>query len=87
MILNDPALLDDRLLKIYQDILVNVIQFHQLDFRLFETLRTLERQKKLFEDGYTKTLQSRHLANKSGKSEAMDIVFYVDEQPALQEQA
>lgn len=73
-----PNLLDEKLLVIYQDIVDNIITFHRLPFKLFETLRTKERQQKLFDDGFSKTLNSRHLPNKLGKSEAMDIVVYID---------
>ncbi len=80
-ICSDPCLLDFKLRDIYEKILMKIIKHHNLDFRLFETLRSPERQRKLFDDGFTKTLTSKHLGNNLGKSEAMDLVFYVDGKP------
>ena len=39
-------------------------------------VRTLEEQKLLFEQGKSKTLNSKHLPNQDGLSQAMDIVVY-----------
>lgn len=76
-----PNLLDDKLLTIYNDINDNILTYHRLPFKLFETLRTPERQQYLFDQGNSKTLNSRHLPNKLGKSEAMDLVLYIDNKP------
>ena len=77
----DPSLLDDRLLQIYNRINIEIINFHNLPFCLFETLRTPDRQKMLFDAGFTKTMHSKHLPNADGKSEAMDLVLYIDNKP------
>lgn len=77
MIERHLALLDDRLLDIVEYINTNIITYHRLPIKVFETLRTEERQQELFDKGFSKTLQSRHLPNKLGKSEAVDfVVFY-----------
>lgn len=55
--------------KIYRNIIVH----HQLPMGLFEGKRTQERQQWLFDQGYSKTLNSRHL-----DGSAVDFVFYYD---------
>ena len=42
---------------------------------IIEGLRTLELQKKYLAEGKSKTLKSKHLANKNGLSQAIDIAF------------
>lgn len=81
MIEKDPNLLEEKLLNIYNKIQIEIINHHQLPFKLFETRRTLERQKELLAKGYTKTLNSRHFPNANGLSEAMDLVLYIDGKP------
>ena len=44
---------------------VRAIKVTSADFTVFEGLRTLERQQKLFDSGATKTLNSRHLVGKA----------------------
>lgn len=44
-----------------------------IDFTVLEVLRTLERQKHLVATGASKTMKSRHLPGKNGKSHAVDI--------------
>lgn len=48
------------------------------DFGITCGLRNLEEQSKLFIEGATQTMSSRHLANLKGESEAVDIVVYVN---------
>ena len=48
------------------------------DFGVFETKRTLEKQKEYFEKGTSKTMNSKHLPDKNGIVRAMDIVPYVE---------
>ena len=48
------------------------------DFAVFEGLRDIERQKKLFASGASRTLNSYHLADKYGLSHAVDLVPYID---------
>ncbi len=55
---------------------MNVIDFlkiHNIPLELFETGRTLDRQKVLKAKGYSKTLKSKHLTG-----EAADFVVYLD---------
>lgn len=70
-------LLDDKLKPIAIWI-EDTIQYHRLPMKRFETLRYLERQKYLLSKGYSKTLNSRHLPNEFGKSEAVDYVVNID---------
>ena len=44
-----------------------------LDFTVLEVLRTPERQRELVKAGASKTMNSRHLPGKDGKSRAVDI--------------
>lgn len=44
-----------------------------LDFTVLEVLRTPERQRQLVAQGASKTLKSRHLPGRDGKSRAVDI--------------
>lgn len=44
-----------------------------LDFIVLEVLRTVERQRELVKQGASKTMNSRHLPGKDGKSRAVDI--------------
>lgn len=46
------------------------------DIRIFETDRTVIRQKMLFENGHSKTLHSKHLIAADKKCHAVDIVFW-----------
>lgn len=48
------------------------------DAGVFETKRTLERQKLLVAQGFSQTLNSKHIPNENGMVRAMDIVAYVN---------
>lgn len=74
---NHINLLDERLREIAEK-LEELLAYHRLPFKRFETLRTVERQKYIFEAGHTKTMNSRHLPNKMGKSEAVDYVLFIN---------
>jgi peptidoglycan L-alanyl-D-glutamate endopeptidase CwlK len=52
---------------------VRAIQLTPVDFTVFEGMRSMERQRSLFETGKTKTLNSRHLVGK-----AVDIPAWID---------
>ncbi len=78
---NHLGLLDEELREIVDHIFCDIIVYHRLDFIVFETLRNPERQKFLFESGVSKTLNSRHLPNTHGKSEAIDLVYRVNGKP------
>lgn len=71
-------LLDDRL-KEYAVKIEDLIAYHRLPFKRFETLRSIERQRYLLSIKTTKTLLSRHLPNILGKSEAVDYVLFIDD--------
>ena len=78
---NHPNLMCDELKDIYFDINDKIIIYHRLPFRLFETSRTIGRQKYLKEKGYTKTMDSKHIPNTFGKCEAFDVVMYMNNKP------
>lgn len=54
------------------------LKYSKYDFGITETLRTKERQQELLSAGKSTTMNSRHLANDRGVSEAIDIAVYVD---------
>lgn len=47
-----------------------------VDFSVLEGVRSLNRQKELVRQGKSKTLKSKHLPDKNGKSRATDIIAY-----------
>lgn len=47
------------------------------DFTVYEGLRSLSRQKTLLKQGYTTTLNSKHLRQKDGYGHAVDLVPWV----------
>lgn len=49
-----------------------------VDFTVLETLRTTERQKVLFDNGASTTMNSKHLKQPSGFAEAVDLGAYVE---------
>ena len=49
-----------------------------IDFTVLEVLRTIERQRQLVAQGASKTMNSRHLPGKDGKSRAVDIAPMID---------
>lgn len=51
------------------------LQLSEVDFGITEGLRTLERQKQLYAEGKSQTLNSRHLTG-----EAVDVVAYLGSQ-------
>lgn len=69
----DPERIDERLLKYFESLSKILKEKHNKDFRIFEGHRTLDRQKKLVKDGFSKTLKSKHL---SLPSLAIDIVEF-----------
>ena len=65
-----------RLAKIHPDlrrVVKRAIKNTEIDFTVLEGLRTKARQKKLFEAGASKTMNSRHLTG-----HAVDLGAYVD---------
>ena len=69
----DIKLIHPDLIKFFNSFSAEIKNKFNKDFRIFEGHRTLERQKVLFSQGYSKTLKSRHLSN---PSEAIDILEY-----------
>ena len=54
------------------------LKYSPYDFGITEGMRSLDRQKQLVAEGKSKTMNSRHLDNGHGVSEALDIAVYVD---------
>lgn len=54
-------------------VIERAIELTDIDFTVLEGLRTVERQRKLYAKGATKTMNSRHLTG-----HAVDIAPYVD---------
>lgn len=51
------------------------LELSPVDFTVIEGVRSTERQKQLFKDGFTKTLNSKHFVSaKTGYGHAVDIV-------------
>lgn len=51
------------------------LELSPIDFTVIEGVRSVERQKQLFKDGFTKTLNSKHfISPKTGYGHAVDIV-------------
>lgn len=59
--------------KSLQDLFYAAIGEAPYDFSITEGLRSLERQKKLFKDGKSKTMNSRHLTG-----HAVDVCIIID---------
>lgn len=72
MRVRDLELLDKEF-KPYAYNILGLIQAHNLPFRVFETLRTKERQEALVKKGRSRTLKSKHIEGK-----AVDFVLYID---------
>lgn len=49
-----------------------------VDFRNHEGVRSIERQRRLFDAGASTTLESKHLIQKDGYGHAVDLVPYLD---------
>jgi peptidoglycan L-alanyl-D-glutamate endopeptidase CwlK len=56
---------------------VLALKYSKYDFGVTESLRTKERQEQLVKEGKSQTMNSRHLDNGNGVSEAIDIVVYI----------
>lgn len=71
----------ERLSTCHQDlqkVAHRALELSPYDFGITEGIRTVERQKELFESGASKTMSSRHLPNADGVSEALDIAVYIE---------
>lgn len=64
--------------KDLQKVAHRALELSKHDFGITEGLRTIERQKELFESGASTTMNSRHLENENGVSEALDIGVYIE---------
>lgn len=54
------------------------LRLSEVDFSVTETLRSRERQATLFEQGHSRTLNSKHLADEHGLANALDVAAWVD---------
>ena len=57
---------------------IRALELSPYDFGITEGIRTIERQKELVTSGASKTMNSRHIANEKGFSEALDIAIYLE---------
>lgn len=57
------------------------IELTDVDFAVSEGVRSLERQQKLFDQGASKTMNSKHLLQEDGFSHAVDLVAILDGRP------
>ncbi len=69
----DHSLIDKELIKFYTSFSTELKTKFNKDFRIFEGHRTRERQKILFKQGFSKTLNSKHLINPSS---AIDVIEF-----------
>lgn len=67
--------LDYRLVHIICEVLKKDLP---CDFGVFETKRTIEKQREYVQRGVSKTMNSKHLPDKNGIVRAVDIVPYVN---------
>ena len=56
-----------------QKVIKRAAAISDVDFTVLEVLRTVDRQRQLVAQGASKTMNSRHLPGKDGKSRAVDI--------------
>lgn len=70
---SDLKLIHKDLLNFYGEFSKQLKDKHGKIFKIFEGHRSLERQKILFSQGFSKTMKSRHLSN---PSEAIDIIEF-----------
>lgn len=72
----------NNLVDVHPDLIACVVLslyvFTDIDFSVTEGLRTLERQKKLYAEGKSKTMNSRHLVQSDGFSHAVDLAPWVN---------
>lgn len=57
-------------------IVQSTIETGIMDFSVNEGVRTLERQKKLVSEGFSKTMKSKHLVQSDGYGHAVDLYPY-----------
>ncbi len=70
-------LLTDEMKEICEKV-EELIAWHKLPFKRFETLRSLKRQEYIFSQGHTKTMNSKHLPGPDGKSRACDYIVFIN---------
>ena len=72
---------EQKLINLHPD-LVSVaylaLSYSKYDFGITETLRTIEQQEIYVKEGKSETMNSRHLENEGGYSEALDIKIWVN---------
>ena len=67
--LNTLQGVDEKLIAVVK----RAIELTEIDFRVTEGLRSVERQRMLFDDGKSQTMNSKHLLGK-----AVDVVAYFE---------
>lgn len=69
----------DNLVGVHPDlvrIVHDVMALQIMDFTVVDGLRSIEEQKKLFEKGYSNTMNSLHLKQRTGFGHAVDLYPY-----------
>ena len=72
---------EEKLLDVHPDLVAVVrlaLTHSPVPFIVTEGVRSLEKQKKLFELGATRTLKSRHLRTTAGNCHAVDVAAWLD---------
>lgn len=70
---------EERLKTLHPDmarVVRRALGFQVMDFTVLETLRDHARQELMVKNGASKTMDSRHLANRNGLAEAADLLPY-----------
>ena len=69
----------DNLVGVHPDlvrVVYDVMDLQVMDFTVTDGLRTVEEQKVLFDRGYSKTMNSKHLRQSDGFGHAVDLCPY-----------
>lgn len=67
---------EEKLIGVHPDLVRVVrraIEITEIDFKVGEGVRTIERQRKLVAEGKSKTLNSRHIPGRDGLGKAVDL--------------
>ena len=62
----------------FRETVTLAITLSEVDFTVFEVLRTLTRQQEMVRTGMSRTMNSKHLPDAGGKSRAVDLVPWIN---------
>lgn len=60
------------------EVMERALEESPLEFSITEGVRSLDRQRELFNSGKSRTMKSKHLIQKDGYSHAVDIAVIID---------